>query len=274
MGTAHSAFGDFRDCKSCIGAGHGWCTIRRKCGGFASRTCLEDAEDERNFAESKVVELDSPDAMLPQIGGDNSFLAIFCHADSDGCSAKGIRHDAEIVADEFVGAAVIGYADCAVAVDLCEEQNVDLFPTFRFFAAGSSEGVDTTQVKDKVWMRKLLTEDEKKQLSLEDMNGLASKFVRAAFFGKGDAKAIADEARELISAKYENSKNELAANFYVEVMDKVLEDVNGGMPYISMEFHNIKKKLHAPEMFEEDSVEDLKIQFAILSTFTNTLISG
>lgn len=34
-----STFAKFRDCSSCVGAGYGWCTIRRMCGGFAAKTC-------------------------------------------------------------------------------------------------------------------------------------------------------------------------------------------------------------------------------------------
>jgi len=32
-------FGTYTDCNSCIGAGYGWCPIRRKCGGFANKVC-------------------------------------------------------------------------------------------------------------------------------------------------------------------------------------------------------------------------------------------
>ena len=32
-------FAKFRDCSSCVGAGYGWCTIQRKCGGFANKEC-------------------------------------------------------------------------------------------------------------------------------------------------------------------------------------------------------------------------------------------
>lgn len=34
-----ATFAKFRDCSSCVGAGYGWCTIRRMCGGFAAKTC-------------------------------------------------------------------------------------------------------------------------------------------------------------------------------------------------------------------------------------------
>ena len=32
-------FAKFRDCSSCVSAGYGWCTIQRKCGGFANKEC-------------------------------------------------------------------------------------------------------------------------------------------------------------------------------------------------------------------------------------------
>ena len=32
-------FGTYTDCNACIGAGYGWCPIRRKCGGFANKVC-------------------------------------------------------------------------------------------------------------------------------------------------------------------------------------------------------------------------------------------
>ena len=36
-----ATFAKFRTCGSCVGAGYGWCTIQRKCGGFANRECGE-----------------------------------------------------------------------------------------------------------------------------------------------------------------------------------------------------------------------------------------
>jgi hypothetical protein len=39
-GTDLSAeFAKYRDCGSCTAAGYGWCTIQRKCGGFANKEC-------------------------------------------------------------------------------------------------------------------------------------------------------------------------------------------------------------------------------------------
>merc|ERR1711916_369834 len=36
-------FAQWKDCESCVGAGYGWCTIRRICGGFANKQCGEGA---------------------------------------------------------------------------------------------------------------------------------------------------------------------------------------------------------------------------------------
>eukprot|EP00966_Prymnesium_polylepis_P030484 708999-Prymnesium_polylepis.1 len=41
-------FAQYRDCASCVGAGYGWCTGRRKCGGFANKVC---GAGDRYFAE-------------------------------------------------------------------------------------------------------------------------------------------------------------------------------------------------------------------------------
>lgn len=32
-------FASFKTCTACIGAGYGWCPLRRKCGGFANKEC-------------------------------------------------------------------------------------------------------------------------------------------------------------------------------------------------------------------------------------------
>ena len=34
-------FAKFQSCTACVGAGYGWCTMRRKCGGFANKECGE-----------------------------------------------------------------------------------------------------------------------------------------------------------------------------------------------------------------------------------------
>ena len=34
-----ATFAKLRDCGSCVEAGYGWCTIQRKCGGFANKQC-------------------------------------------------------------------------------------------------------------------------------------------------------------------------------------------------------------------------------------------
>merc|ERR1719378_1859906 len=40
VGTDMSAvFAKYTTCTSCVGDGYGWCTIKRKCGGFANKQC-------------------------------------------------------------------------------------------------------------------------------------------------------------------------------------------------------------------------------------------
>ena len=36
-----ATFAKLRTCSECVSAGYGWCTIQRKCGGFAARECGE-----------------------------------------------------------------------------------------------------------------------------------------------------------------------------------------------------------------------------------------
>ena len=43
-----ATFARYSTCNACIGAGYGWCTIQRKCGGFANREC---GEGERYVSE-------------------------------------------------------------------------------------------------------------------------------------------------------------------------------------------------------------------------------
>jgi hypothetical protein len=43
-----ATFAKYRTCSTCVGAGYGWCTIQRKCGGFANREC---GEGERYVSE-------------------------------------------------------------------------------------------------------------------------------------------------------------------------------------------------------------------------------
>lgn len=38
-------FAKYRDCQSCVGAGWGWCPIRRMCGGFANKHCSGTESD-------------------------------------------------------------------------------------------------------------------------------------------------------------------------------------------------------------------------------------
>ena len=43
-----ATFARYSTCAACVGAGYGWCTIQRKCGGFANREC---GEGERYVSE-------------------------------------------------------------------------------------------------------------------------------------------------------------------------------------------------------------------------------
>ena len=43
-----ATFARYSTCNACTGAGYGWCTIQRKCGGFANREC---GEGERYVSE-------------------------------------------------------------------------------------------------------------------------------------------------------------------------------------------------------------------------------
>ena len=51
---------EWKDCKSCLDAGYGWCPIRRMCGGFANRNCRGDHTDkvktDEEIAEEKEQE--------------------------------------------------------------------------------------------------------------------------------------------------------------------------------------------------------------------------
>lgn len=41
-------FAQFKTCKDCVGAGFGWCSIQRICGGFANRHCGDGERYHRN----------------------------------------------------------------------------------------------------------------------------------------------------------------------------------------------------------------------------------
>ena len=43
-----ATFARYSTCGACTGAGYGWCTIQRRCGGFANREC---GEGERYVSE-------------------------------------------------------------------------------------------------------------------------------------------------------------------------------------------------------------------------------
>ena len=49
-------FKQWKDCKSCTGAGYGWCPIRRMCGGFANRNCRGDHTDKAKTDEEVAEE--------------------------------------------------------------------------------------------------------------------------------------------------------------------------------------------------------------------------
>ena len=52
-----ATFARYSTCNACTGAGYGWCTIQRKCGGFANREC---GEGERYVSEGTPVSRGKP----------------------------------------------------------------------------------------------------------------------------------------------------------------------------------------------------------------------
>jgi thiol-disulfide isomerase/thioredoxin len=55
-GSGKSFFAQWTDCESCVSAGHGWCPIKKICGGFANRECNPAAAPVPGYSASTTPE--------------------------------------------------------------------------------------------------------------------------------------------------------------------------------------------------------------------------
>merc|ERR1711871_33736 len=77
-------FKQYKNCKSCLAAGYGWCPIRRMCGGFANRECRGDETDTRADAAAAGGDDDDddddddedPNAPEGEEGGPSEVIAL------------------------------------------------------------------------------------------------------------------------------------------------------------------------------------------------------
>ena len=80
-----AVFAKLKTCTSCVGAGYGWCTIQRKCGGFANRECgageryvAEGHEGEAEEAEEAEAAggMDSGEVGAEEAAADDDFSGL------------------------------------------------------------------------------------------------------------------------------------------------------------------------------------------------------
>jgi hypothetical protein len=212
----------------------------------------------------------SSESIGSYVGSGSSFLAVFCSKDVPGCER--MIHDLSTLADEFPDQ-IIGYADCTgEGENICEDQSINSYPTFRFFSPKSTDGTDYEKFLILDEMRSLLIAEEAKALSLDDLAQLAARFIRVIYFRSNDnAGSLLKEAKALAS-KYDKTHKE-AANLYVSIIETVSVDSSEGMQYIGNSVNNLRVKLADRDFVDED-VLSLKTQLAIFETFSSVLISG
>jgi len=168
-------FKQWKDCKSCTGAGYGWCPIRRMCGGFANKNCRgdhtdkaktdeevaeEEAQERRRAQAEREAEADSDVVALTDDTFDDflsnhpvalvEFYAPWC----GHCKAlKPAYEEAATILKKENSKAVLVKVDATAERNLAKEHGVSGFPTIQFFRDGEMEepyegGRDTYDLVD------------------------------------------------------------------------------------------------------------------------------
>lgn len=217
-------FKQWKDCKSCLDAGYGWCPIRRICGGFANRNCKGDYTDRSKVegeedppsdhappADSDVIELNDknfasdiakyPVALV-------AFVAPWCgHCKS---LAPAFEEAATALKKEDSKAVLIR-VDATANEATAKEFGVQGFPTIKLFMKGELEedyegGRDAFDIAD--FLRESASETRKPKPKLERVvdfnmaiaNTLLKHKVKKQLMVFGNKKTLKALSPELLKA--------------------------------------------------------------------------
>mmetsp|Transcript_26704 Transcript_26704/g.92767 ORF Transcript_26704/g.92767 Transcript_26704/m.92767 type:complete len:348 (-) Transcript_26704:923-1966(-) len=110
---AHAAasFADYEDCSSCLAAGHGWCPIRRRCGGFANRQC---SGTETDVVKPTLAAVGSAADFDAAVFDDSRTVFVVLHGAGDG-GLEELEAAARGVAKELKNAPSVGFVSVACA---------------------------------------------------------------------------------------------------------------------------------------------------------------
>merc|ERR1711916_398568 len=241
-------FAQWKDCESCVGAGYGWCTIRRICGGFANKRCGEGAAY-KNYppGESPYDKKSSPPPSGPA-GEDGDVMVL-----TDGSYEREMKKKGSKRAGIFVEF----YAPwCGHCKSLAPTWST-LGTTFK----GSSAVI--AKVDAKAGLSRVFGQAGKEVDPSQGVLSSAARYIRKFVAATGPF-----EQEKAIESLKDKVKGE-TSSFYATVLDRVKDK---GEAWVSKQIKRVSSLLESQDV-SETKKDELQVKHNILSDIASHLPS-
>merc|ERR1711916_113351 len=287
-------FAQWKDCESCVGAGYGWCTIRRICGGFANKQCGEGAAY-KNYppGESPYDKKSSPPPSGPagedgdvMVLTDGSYeremkkkgskrAGIFVEFYAPWCGhCKNLAPTWGTLGTTFKGSsAVIAKAEATIHKAAAAAFGVTGFPSLFWVPAGQVSGEKyqgsrdgdalTSFVNSKAGLSRVFGQAGKEIDTSQGVLSSAARYIRKFVAATGPF-----EQEKAIESLKNKVKGE-TSSFYATVLDRVKTK---GEAWVSKQIKRVSSLLESQDV-SETKKDELQVKHNILSDIASHLPS-